>query len=132
MVDESFVDPGGGRVWTANNRVVGGAMLEKIGDGGFDLGARAGWTFANPYWVAFTWTKAECDGDASSDDPESLFAGCMDGNDVPYIPEFQVAAGAGLAVGRFGCLYLFFCGGISGVTLDQCLTYTFALLITDT
>jgi penicillin amidase len=36
-----IVDPPAGRVWSANNRVVGGAMLERIGDGGFVLGARA-------------------------------------------------------------------------------------------
>lgn len=35
------VDPPAGRVWSANNRVVGGDMLARIGDGGFVLGARA-------------------------------------------------------------------------------------------
>jgi penicillin amidase len=35
------VDPPGGRLWTANNRVVEGSMLAVLGDGGFDLGARA-------------------------------------------------------------------------------------------
>jgi penicillin amidase len=37
-----IVDPPGGRIWTANARVVGGEMLAKMGDGGYDLGARAG------------------------------------------------------------------------------------------
>jgi len=36
------VDPSLGRIWTANNRVVGGEMLAVMGDGGYDLGARAG------------------------------------------------------------------------------------------
>ena len=35
------VDPANGRLWTANARVVDGAMLAIIGDGGYDLGARA-------------------------------------------------------------------------------------------
>jgi penicillin G amidase len=35
------VDPPSGRLWTANNRVVGGDMLARLGDGGYDLGARA-------------------------------------------------------------------------------------------
>lgn len=35
------VDPPDGRLWTANARVVDGAMLQQIGDGGYDLGARA-------------------------------------------------------------------------------------------
>jgi penicillin amidase len=36
-----IVDPPSGRLWTANNRVVDGGMLQAIGDGSFDLGARA-------------------------------------------------------------------------------------------
>jgi penicillin amidase len=36
------VDPPGGRVWTANARVVGGEKLAKVGVGGYDLGARQG------------------------------------------------------------------------------------------
>lgn len=35
------VDPPSGRIWTANSRVVDGAMLARLGDGGYDLGARA-------------------------------------------------------------------------------------------
>lgn len=34
-------DPGDGLLWTANNRVVGGAALAMLGDGGYALGARA-------------------------------------------------------------------------------------------
>lgn len=36
------VDPPSGKIWTANARVVSGEMLAKLGDGGYDLGARAG------------------------------------------------------------------------------------------
>ena len=36
-----IVDPENGRLWTANARVVSGEMLAKLGDGGYDLGARA-------------------------------------------------------------------------------------------
>lgn len=36
-----IIDPPGGLIWSANARVVGGEMLERIGDGGYDLGARA-------------------------------------------------------------------------------------------
>ena len=35
------VNPPGARIWTANNRVVDGAMLRVLGDGGYALGARA-------------------------------------------------------------------------------------------
>ena len=37
-----IVDPEVGRLWTANARVVGGEALAAIGDGGYDIGARAG------------------------------------------------------------------------------------------
>ncbi|MDE2196113.1 MAG: penicillin acylase family protein [Gammaproteobacteria bacterium] len=36
-----IINPAGGRLWTANARVVDGDMLKQIGDGGYDLGARA-------------------------------------------------------------------------------------------
>jgi penicillin amidase len=35
-----IVDPANGKIWTANARVVDGKMLEVVGDGGYDLGAR--------------------------------------------------------------------------------------------
>ena len=35
------IDPPGGRIWTANARVVGGEAYRKLGDGGYDNGARA-------------------------------------------------------------------------------------------
>jgi len=36
-----IVDPADGRLWTANNRIVDGAWLALLGNGGHDLGARA-------------------------------------------------------------------------------------------
>ena len=36
-----IVDPPGGRVWTANARVVDGAMLAVLGDGSYEIGSRA-------------------------------------------------------------------------------------------
>jgi penicillin amidase len=36
-----IVNPDSGKLWTANARVVDGPMLAKLGDGGYDLGARA-------------------------------------------------------------------------------------------
>ncbi len=36
-----LADPPGGRIWTANSRVVGGEMLARLGHGGYVLGARA-------------------------------------------------------------------------------------------
>ena len=36
-----IIDPPGGRIWTANARVVSGDMLAKLGDGSYELGTRA-------------------------------------------------------------------------------------------
>jgi penicillin G amidase len=36
-----IIDPADGRIWTANARVVSGAQLDRLGDGMYDLGARA-------------------------------------------------------------------------------------------
>lgn len=36
-----LVDPEGGRIWTANQRVVDGDMLGRLGDGGYEVGSRA-------------------------------------------------------------------------------------------
>ncbi len=35
------VDPADGRLWTANSRMIGGQALQTLGNGGYDLGARA-------------------------------------------------------------------------------------------
>jgi penicillin amidase len=36
-----IVEPAGGRIWTANQRVVGGEMLAVLGDGSYEPGSRA-------------------------------------------------------------------------------------------
>ena len=36
-----ILNPPGGRIWTANNRVVDGGMLAKLGDGSYEVGSRA-------------------------------------------------------------------------------------------
>ena len=38
----AVVNPEGGRIWTANARVIGGNAFPLLGDGGYDTGARAG------------------------------------------------------------------------------------------
>lgn len=37
-----IVNPEAGRIWTANARIVGGDAYAKLGDGGYDIGARQG------------------------------------------------------------------------------------------
>jgi len=68
-----------------------------------DPGVRGDWGVKMPMWLAFTYTDATLDGDATSSDPESIFAGGEDGNEVPYIPECQVSVGIGIEAGRTSC-----------------------------
>lgn len=67
-----------------------------------DLGALQGWSFSNIYHMAFTYTDATQQNDARSTDPESIFSFGRDGNDVPYIPSYQLNIGASLDFGKFG------------------------------
>jgi penicillin amidase len=44
LADDEYpriLDPSDGRIWTANARVVNGPMLEKLGDGSYEIGSRA-------------------------------------------------------------------------------------------
>lgn len=88
----------------------GGSVTENVGEVtsygaellmGVDLGAMNQWAFNMPVTLAFTYTNAEFDGDSLSEDPESIFAGAEDGNEVPYIPELQVNFSAGMEFEKF-------------------------------
>jgi Fe(3+) dicitrate transport protein len=72
----------------------------------FDPGILYGWTFQNPWFLAFTYTNAELQNDSNSVDAESIFAGGKDGNDVPYIPEYQLSFGVGLERERYGVSFV--------------------------
>lgn len=54
---------------------------------------------AVPARLALTWTDATLDGDSRSPDAESIFAGGLDGNRLPYIPEWQLHASVGFDAG---------------------------------
>jgi Fe(3+) dicitrate transport protein len=68
----------------------------------FDPGLWRDWSFQNPWHVSVTLTSATLDGDTTSTDPESIFAGGRDGDDVPYIPDYQVSVGSGIEFDRLG------------------------------
>jgi Fe(3+) dicitrate transport protein len=62
----------------------------------YNPGTAADWDISTPLSLAFTYTDAVLNGDANSNDPESIFAGGTDGNRVPYIPEVQLNFTAGI------------------------------------
>ena len=68
-----------------------------------DLGKKMEWPFGMPLTVALTYTDSTLSGDGSTTDANSLFAGGMDGNRTPYIPEFQASLTTGFVFDRFSC-----------------------------
>jgi Fe(3+) dicitrate transport protein len=103
VFDDLIVIDNIGGSGSATSENVGGVNSYGVELGArFDLGTNRGWSFQNPYFVNFTYTRAELDGDSQSTDAESLFSGGKDGNEAPYIPEYLVNFGAGLEFDRWG------------------------------
>ena len=85
--------------------IAGGAGDGNVGDTetfglellvGADFGTLLDQSYGIPVRLAFTYTDATLDGDAASESAESIFAAGKDGNQVPYIPEFQISFTTGL------------------------------------
>ena len=74
-----------------------------------------GLPFANPWYAAVTLTDTELLNDSDSADAESIFAGGVKGNNVPYIPDLAFNIGTGIERGRFG-FYL------NGAYMDEMFT----------
>jgi len=62
----------------------------------YDPGLRHGWAAQTPMYFATTLTDAEFRSDVTSTDQETIWAAAKKGNQLPYIPEFQIAFGAGV------------------------------------
>lgn len=65
---------------------------------GYDLGEAADWTYGLPVYVSATYTNAEfadISGSRLGND-SGIFSGAANGNEVPYIPEWKLAAGISL------------------------------------
>ncbi len=74
---------------------------------GYDPGIANDWAFRNPSFLSFTYTDARIRSDVSADGAsggavESIFAGGEKGNRLPYVPEYQISAGTGLEIERWG------------------------------
>ncbi len=68
---------------------------------GADFGILLEQPFGIPTRLAFTYMDATLDGDANSEKAESIFAAGEDGNQVPYVPEFQFSFTTGLEFEKF-------------------------------
>lgn len=94
--------------------VAGGGLLAVTNGGGavsyglealvrHDLAAGGGRDFKLPVYAGLTWTRARFTDIAGSrlGNNAGLFAGAENGHEIPYIPEWKLAAGAGLESGPF-------------------------------
>ena len=65
------------------------------------MGIANNWSFQNPWYAAFTYTQTEIVhiNDASFD---GFFDGAEEGNQMPYIPEYQFALGTGMHWDKVG------------------------------
>jgi len=88
----------------------------------FDAGKHCEWGFKNPYWLAFTYTRAVLADDTSITDGGNIFVDGEKGNRVPYIPEIQISCGTGIEIGKIGA-------DLTLMYVDE--TYTTALNTSD-
>ena len=78
----------------------------------YDPGIHRRWSFGNPWFLAATYTNARLLSDVGSGDPETIFAGGLRGNRVPYIPEWAFTMGTGVHFDLFGI-------DITGIYVDE-------------
>lgn len=55
-----------------------------------------------PMYFSATWTSAEFNNTINAGGADSIYTGAVPGNEIPYIPEFKLAAGIGLETEKFG------------------------------
>ncbi len=63
----------------------------------YDHGRAKGWGYGLPAYVSLTWTRARFTDIEGSrlGNSAGIFAGGRNGNEIPYVPEWKLAAGAG-------------------------------------
>ena len=61
-----------------------------------DLLEGSGSDLSMPMYVSATWTNAEFDSELANGGGDGIYAGATSGAEIPYIPDFQFAAGVGL------------------------------------
>ena len=92
VVNDSLGGTGTGD--SANLGLVQTAGLELQAN--YDHGLAKGWPVQTPAYVAATYTDARFLSSVGSSDTESIFAGAVQDNKLPYIPEANISFGLGL------------------------------------
>ncbi len=86
-----------------NNRNVGEATVYGIEAAvGYDVGIDKGLAFNIPMYVSATWTSAELDSNVAVGGAENIYAGGTPGSDIPYVPDWKIAAGIGVEFEKWG------------------------------
>jgi Fe(3+) dicitrate transport protein len=69
----------------------------------YDHGRASNWTFGLPTYLSLTYTNAEfADMSGTLASNAGTFAGGRNGNEIPYIPEWKLGTGIGLAFEKWG------------------------------
>jgi Fe(3+) dicitrate transport protein len=70
----------------------------------YDAGSAAGLEAGIPLYVSATWTQAEFKGTTPglAGGGDGIYAGGRDGNEIPYVPEWKLAAGIGYVAEKWG------------------------------
>jgi Fe(3+) dicitrate transport protein len=92
---------GGGLTPSTNGGSAESWGLESIVE--YDLGEARGWSYGLPVYLSATYTQAEFT-DISGrrlGNGAGLFAGATNGNEIPYVPEWKLAAGVSLVAERW-------------------------------
>jgi Fe(3+) dicitrate transport protein len=93
---------GGGLTPSANGGSAESWGLEALVE--YDAGPAAGSAYGIPIYLSATYTQAEFDGinGARLGNGAGLYAGAANGREVPYIPEWKLAAGVSLLAEKWG------------------------------
>ena len=68
----------------------------------YDPSTERGWGFGLPMYVSATWTSAELKEALTTGGADDIYAGGQPGADIPYVPEWKLAAGIGYLAENWG------------------------------
>ena len=107
----------------ANNRSFNAGAAEVYGLEGlvqYDPGQGQGWGFGLPMYVSATWTSAELKDALATGGADNIYSGGQPGADVPYVPEWKLAAGIGYRAECWGVnLDAYFASHTYGTALNS-------------
>jgi len=66
------------------------------------LGVDRGLGYGVPMYVSATWTSAELGSSVAAGGGENIYGGGVDGSNIPYVPEWKLAAGVGVGFEKWG------------------------------